>query len=220
MSRTLLIALCLGLVAICGGRAQADLVVNGGFETETPAGCQTAANPSPCDVPPPGWTITSDGVSIDTVFPNSGTYDIAFSTPSTDPNIGMLSQAITTTVGQNYTLTFFVVNEAGFPLNTFTVSYGTFTDTISGDEAPFAYTEESFTVSGAGAANLVFEGINDPAAWNLDDVSLNQIAVPAPVIGRGLTVFLAVGAILFGARFLERSRNDRLLGTANPHGTV
>jgi hypothetical protein len=47
MSRTLFIALCLGLVAICGGRARA--------ETETPAGCQTAANPSNCDVPPPGW---------------------------------------------------------------------------------------------------------------------------------------------------------------------
>jgi hypothetical protein len=32
MSRTLFIVTCLGLVAICGGRAQADLVVNGGFE--------------------------------------------------------------------------------------------------------------------------------------------------------------------------------------------
>jgi hypothetical protein len=205
MSRTLLIALCLGLVGICGGRARADLVVNGGFETETPAGCQTPTNPSPCNVPPPGWTITGDGVSIDTVFPHTGTYDIAFATPSTDPDVGMLSQAITTTVGQNYTLTFFVVDESGFSLDTFTVSYGTFTDTITGDEAPFAYTEESFTVPGAGAANLVFEGINDIAAWNLDDVSVMQ-AVPAPEPAGGTV--LGTGVILW-LEFVRRRRLRR-----------
>jgi len=199
MSRTLSVVLWLGLVAICSGRAQANLVVNGGFETETPAGCQTTANPVPCNVPPRGWTVTGDGVSIDTVFPHTGTYDIAFATPSTDPNIGMLSQAITTTVGQNYTLTFFVMDEAGFPLDTFTVSYGGFTQTITGDEAPFAYTEESFTVPGAGAANLVFEGINDIAAWNLDDVSLTAVAaaVPEPAASAlfGTALILWIGLV-------------------------
>jgi hypothetical protein len=202
MSRTLLIALCLGLVAICGGRARADLVVNGGFEMQTPAGCQTPANPSNCDVPPPGWMVTGDGVSVDTVFPHTGTYDIAFATPSTDPNVGMLSQAITTTLGQNYTLTFFVVDESGITLNTFTVSYGGFTATITGDQAPFAYTEESFTVPGAGAANLVFEGINDPAAWNLDDVSLSLqstgVPEPADIALLGTALILWLGLFLPG----------------------
>jgi hypothetical protein len=212
MSRAFLIALCLGLVAVCGGRARADLVINGGFETETPAGCQTAANPAPCTLPPPGWTITGDGVSIDTAFPNTGTYDIALATLSTDSNVGMLSQAITTTVGQNYALTFFVMDEAANALDTLTVSYGGFTTTITGDEARASYTEETFTVPGAGTANLTFEGINDIAAWNLDDVSLTPVAaVPAPVIGRGLRVFLAVATVLFGAWFLERSRNPRPL---------
>src|SRR5215831_61251 len=119
MSRTFLIALCLGLVAMGGGRAQADLVVNGGFETQTPAGCQVSSA-TLCNSPPPGWTITGDGISIDTTFPNTGNYDMALATPSTDPNVGMLSQSIATTVGQNYTLTFFVMDEAGFVLNTFT----------------------------------------------------------------------------------------------------
>jgi hypothetical protein len=202
MSRTLLIALCLSLVAICGGHARADLVVNGGFEMQTPAGCQTPANPSNCDVPPPGWAVTGDGVSIDTAFPHTGTYDIAFATSSTDPNVGMLSQAITTTLGQNYTLTFFVVDESGITLNTFTVSYGGFTATITGDQAPFAYTEESFTVPGAGAANLVFEGINDPAAWNLDDVSLNLqstgVPEPADIALLGTALILWLGLVLPG----------------------
>jgi len=202
MSRTLLIALCLGLVAICGGRARADLVVNGGFEMQTPAGCQTSTNPSNCDVPPPGWTVTGDGVSIDTVFPNTGTYDIAFATSSTDPNVGMLSQAITTTLGQNYTLTFFVMDESGITLNTFTVSYGGFTATITGDQAPFSYTEESFTVPGAGTANLEFQGINDIAAWNLDDVSLNpqSTGVPEPAGGvlLGTALILWLGLVMRG----------------------
>jgi hypothetical protein len=223
MFRTLLIALCLGLVAICGGRARADLVVNGGFETETPAGCQTAANPSACNVPPPGWTITGDGVSIDTAFPHTGTYDIAFATASTDPNIGMLSQALTTTVEQNYTLTFFVMDEAGFPLDTFTVSYGGFTDTITGDEAPFAYTQETFTVPGAGTANLTFEGINDIAAWNLDDVSLvlQSAAVPEPAAGILFGTALILWLCLFlpgrlrRPRRLEREREGRDGGSRN-----
>jgi len=199
MSRTLLIALCLGLVALCGGRARANLVVNGGFETENLVG----GVPVP---PPPGWTITGDGVSIDTVFPHTGTYDIAFATPSTDPSIGMLSQAITTSVGQNYTLTFFVMDEAAFALNTFTVSYGGFTATITGDEAPATYTEESFTVPGSGTANLEFEGINDIAAWNLDDVSLNQTGVPEPAASALLGTALILWVGLAMPRRLRRPR--------------
>jgi hypothetical protein len=33
--------------------------------------------------------------------------------------------------------------------------------------------------------------------------------VPAPLIGRGLPVLLAVGGVLFGAKLLERSRRRR-----------
>jgi hypothetical protein len=202
MSRTLLIALCLGLVATCCGRARANLVVNGGFETEAPSNCQTPANPSTCNLPPPGWAVAGDGVSIDTAFPHTGIYDIAFARPSTDPNVGMLSQAITTTLGQNYTLTFFAVDESGFPFNMFTVSYGGFTDTITGDEASFVYTEESFTVPGAGAQNLVFEGINDIAAWNLDDVSLNLqstgVLEPAGSALLGTALMLWLGLVMPG----------------------
>ena len=35
-------------------------------------------------------------------------------------------------------------------------------------------------------------------------------AVPAPLIGRGLPVLLAVGGLLFGAKLLERGKRHRL----------
>ena len=211
MTRKTLLALPIGLATVWGGAANANLVSNGGFETEMPAGCQTLANPSLCTVPPPGWAISGDGVSIDTVFPHTGTYDIALATPSTDPNVGMLSQTITTTLGQNYTLTFFVMDEAGFALDTFTVSYGGFTDTITGDKAPLAYTEETFTVPGAGTTNLTFQGINDIAAWNLDDVSLDlqSAAVPEPAG----SVLLGTGLILWiGLAIVVRRRGENKAG--------
>jgi hypothetical protein len=44
--------------------------------------------------------------------------------------------------------------------------------------------------------------------------------VPAPLIGRGLPVLLAVGGILFGVKVLERSKKRRLLGTAIPHAAA
>jgi hypothetical protein len=203
MSRIFLTALCLGLMALGSGAARADLVTNGGFETETPAGCQTAANPSPCTLPPPGWTVAGDGVSVDTGFPRTATYDTAFSTPSTDPNVGTLSQTITTVPGQNYTLTFYVMDETGFPLDTFTVSYDGFTDTITGDQAPFVYTEETFTVPGAGAASLSFQGINDIAAWNLDDVSLTAAAATVPEPAGGVLLVTAL-VLWFGVITLRR----------------
>jgi hypothetical protein len=39
-------------------------------------------------------------------------------------------------------------------------------------------------------------------------------AVPAPVIGHGLSGVLVVGGVLFGAKLFERSKRRRLLGTA------
>jgi hypothetical protein len=45
-------------------------------------------------------------------------------------------------------------------------------------------------------------------------------AVPAPAIGHGLPVVLAVGGVLFGAKLLERSRKRRLFGAAIPHAAA
>jgi hypothetical protein len=44
-------------------------------------------------------------------------------------------------------------------------------------------------------------------------------AVPAPLIGRGLPIFLVVGGVLFGVKLLERSSKRRSLGTLGMSAT-
>jgi hypothetical protein len=63
------------------------------------------------------------------------------------------------------------------------------------------------------AANLFGFNENGLAGVTFTPVSV----VPAPPIGRGLPVLLAVGGILFGAKILERTKKRRSLGAAIPH---
>ena len=60
---------------------------------------------------------------------------------------------------------------------------------------------------------LMLEAIYDSAGG---DISLAVEPVPAPLVGGGVPVFLAVSSILFGAKILERCRKRRSLGTT-PH---
>jgi hypothetical protein len=81
--------------------------------------------------------------------------------------------------------------------------------------APFAGISDSvaeitsivITANAGGLANNGFA---------IDSLSLQTVAVPAPVIGGGLPAILGVGGILFGARLLEGSKKRRSLGTAIP----
>lgn len=188
MTKTALIALSIILgTAAGGGFAKADLVTNGGFETEN---LDMSDNPIP---PPPGWAIGGDSVGIDSVFPNTGSYDVFFGALATDPSAGTLSQVITTTAGQGYSLDFALLDEAGFSGDSFLVTFGDFSTTITGDEAappgnlPSFYTAELFTIPGidiiGASTTLSFQGLSDPAVglvWNLDDVSLGATAIPEP----------------------------------------
>lgn len=163
------------VAAVSGPAVAANLVLNPGFET----GDFT------------DWTVTGDGISIDTVFPNTGCCDAAFSATTTDPNAGVLSQTLSTSPGQVYTLSFALLDEAGFSGNSLTVQFGGFSATITGDMAappgdlPSLYTAETFTVPGAdivgGSTVLAFKGLSDPISginWNLDDASVTAVATP------------------------------------------
>src|SRR5271165_3381668 len=146
----------LGLLAALAGPAAANLVANPGFET----GDFT------------DWTVTGDGISIDSVFPNTGLFDAAFSALTTDGDPGVLSQVLTTSPGQDYAISFALLDEAGFPGDSFIVTFGAFTTTITGDMAGppgtliSGYTAFSFSAPGAdvpgSSTALSFEGLQDP----------------------------------------------------------
>ena len=200
MTRCNLTLVCLALIAaMCGSAAAANLVLNPGFET----GDFT------------NWTVTGDGIAIDNAFPNTGCCDAVF-TATTDPDAGFLSQTLSTEAGKSYTLSFAVLDEAGFSGDTFTVQFGGFSATITGDEAappgnlPSLYTTENFIVPAldilSGVLVLSFKGLNDPSlgiAWNLDDVSVTASAVPEPATW--ILLALAFGGLAIQGRVKGKS---------------
>jgi hypothetical protein len=135
--RSFLVSL-IALVALAGP-VGANLVLNPGFET----GDFT------------GWSVTGDGILIDNVFPNTGLYDAAFSALTTDSDPGVLSQVLTTSPGLSYTISFALLDEAGFSGDSFIVQFGGYTTTVTGDMAappgdlPSLYTAFSFTAPSA-----------------------------------------------------------------------
>ena len=163
-------------ITICGPAAAANLVLNPGFET----GDFT------------DWTVAGEGIAIDNAFPNIGCCDAVF-TATTGPDAGVLSQTLSTEAGKSYTLSFAVLDEAGFNGDTFIAQFGDFSATITGDEAaspgnlPSLYTAMTFLVPAAdivgGATILSFKGLSDPGLgvdWNLDDASVTAAAAPEP----------------------------------------
>jgi hypothetical protein len=187
-------------IAVSGPAVAANLVLNPGFET----GDFT------------DWIVTGNGVSIDTIFSNIGCCDAAFSATTTDAKAGVLSQTLSTVGGKSYKLSFAVLDEAGFSGDSFTVQFGGFSATITGDMAappgnlPSLYTAESFTVPGAdivsGSTVLAFKGLSDPISginWNLDDASVTAVATPEPSTWTLLLV--AFVAMFFVKSFTEQT---------------
>jgi hypothetical protein len=87
------------------------------------------------------------------------------------------------------------------------------------DTSPARYTEYTFSFTGTSSDTLTLTGNTNPSSWVVDDVVVTGplSAVPAPLIGHGLPVVLALGGTLFGAKLLERSRKRRSFGAAMPH---
>ena len=210
MTRMMTLATCLGATcALCLTAipaARANLLTNGGFETES-------ATPA---IPPPGWTASGTGLAVDSSFAHTGTYDVAFSAVSTDPNPGILSQTVATTIGQSYTLSFWLLDQNPAVGNeAFNVSFGAFSTSYSGGSltggsyANLVVTIPTSDVTST-STTLSFTGIQDPSTptplFNLDDVSLtaNSTAVPEPPAAALLGAALGLTA-LFAARRRHRS---------------
>ena len=206
MTRLMTLATCLSATcALCLAAipaARANLLTNGGFETE---------NATPA-IPPPGWTASGDGLAIDSSFAHSGTYDVAFTALSTDASPGTLSQTVATTSGQSYTLSFWLLDQNLIVgAEAFNVSFGAFSSSYSGGSltggsyANLVVTIPTTDVTST-STTLSFTGIQDSTGsspvFNLDDVSLvpNTPAIPEPPTAALLGVALALTALCAARR--------------------
>jgi hypothetical protein len=152
------------LLVAAEGRARADLIVNGGFETGDFTGWTTGANSFP------EYLVTSPV--------NSGQYAAQIAGYSYNPDT--LSQTISTTAGQHYTLSFWREVDGGGPtelLNVYWDGNQIFSETNPGARP---YEQFSFDVVGTGSDTLLFQCANDPSYTYLDDVSLNPSITAAP----------------------------------------
>lgn len=144
----------------------ANIVLNPGFETGSFAPWTTSGN---------------DGafVNVDTFLPHSGTF-AAFFGPQGSP--AFLSQDLATTPGGTYDLAFWLVNE-GSGTNFFSVSWNGAQIFSLTDADLFAYQLFEFPALAATSASttLQFAFRHEGAFWDLDDVSVDGVAVnPIP----------------------------------------
>jgi hypothetical protein len=185
MRRVAFFFLGLILAGIAGQPVRADLVTNGNFAT----GDFT------------GWTLSDASIYIDETYTppyNADVYDAQFE------GTGILSQNLATTVGQAYTLSFSLLDEAGLNADTFVVNFGGFTTTITGDTAA-TYQPEVFSIAGSDitgtSTTLSFQGFNATQNWNLDDVSVIAAEVPEPPAGT-----ILAGAVILTLSLRLRGR--------------
>jgi MYXO-CTERM domain-containing protein len=179
-------ALAAGLLIASVSPARANLVTDPGFESCIPPGGQA---------PPPGWS----GSAICSASPHTGTWAAGLEAPSST-----LSQSIATTPGDTYDFSFWLLNAASSPPNSFTASFGSdVVLNLSNTFNPTVYTLEDFTVTAAAASTTIsFTSSSFSEFWSLDDVSVT--AVPAPPLS-------PLGPALVGlfllARRVYRRRN-------------
>jgi hypothetical protein len=170
--------------------ASANLVTNGGFETGNLSGWNLS----------PSWVFdfvcfNGQAAGAATCSANTGTYAMTFGRAG---GLDTLSQVVTTTAGAAYNLSFWLRNNN--PLGSATEEFDVLWNGASvlalgpGAVAGFAYTENTFTVTGTGSDTLSFVARHDPSQWFLDDVSL-EASVPEPASLALVAVALAAGGM-------------------------
>jgi len=203
MNRLILPLAVAALLLGCVGRARADLIVNGGFETGDFTGWMVSnTSPSNTFVTP----YYSNGDPEDNYFPQSGNYLAVFGNAG---SLGTISQTVADTAGQQYILNMYLESNGTTP-NEYQVQWNgaTLYDQTNIPSQPWNLL--SFTVVGTGSDSLALNGSDDPNFLALDSVSLTS-AVPEPATLSLLATALASGIILLqvqrksGRRETQRS---------------
>jgi hypothetical protein len=167
--RFVLAAAVLGLAIGAAGRARADLVVNGGFETGGFSLWTTTSDP-----PVNGFLLVSSS------FVHSGSHVAEWLSTSTTFH-GQIAQALVTDAGQDYTLDFFAETTTN-TRSTLDVTFGGTPVIGSPLSLPVdgSYHEYTFTVHATGTlTSLSFTGATDGFIL-LDDVSVTPVAAAVP----------------------------------------
>jgi hypothetical protein len=159
------------------GQVRGDnIVVNGGFETGNFNGWDHSGSFMAVTGGP-----LHTGAYVGGYGPHSGDWYAALGTVR---SLGTLSQTLTTTPGQTYTLGFFLASDGGMP-NEFRVDWNGVTVFDQTNIAKQGYGGYSFQVLATGpTTTLSFLARNDPGYLSFDDVTVstgqNPPAAPEP----------------------------------------
>jgi hypothetical protein len=189
-------------LALATGIGQAQAANLSAQETGCPAGQDVCFVPDGnFDVTP--FTQTSFNAGTDTV---TGSGAFAANQPGTGSAKVFLTEANGTTVSDILTLTY---TNSGNGRESVTATYQSDLDgALNLGTVPAGAQHLVENGSSQDVTALLTTAGNGTFPSNITVQAMSEVApVPAPLIGHGLLAFLAVGGILFGAKFLQRSRN-------------
>lgn len=154
-----------------------------------------------------GFSVSGSNTRVDSGAGIGGSYAASFG--DINPNIGILSQDLLTTVGQQYFLTFFAQTpefgitspgDTGQP-NVLLVTFGG--RPVSAFSVPDAdgFTQYSYTVTATSSiSTLAFYLSNNPDYTQLDNISVTPVPEASTTVSFGLLLALGLGGVLVAAR--------------------